>query len=147
MSMLVTTRNSVGLLMNTMLYSEAVVLNSFHYSSCMALPTTESIHVQSHSPQSNTRNCWPGSCSTPAATTRWAELYSSMAGRASSPRDSETARKKSKFLQPRKKTLSGHRSAISRISGLFYNRVLVIGGDTPPCDVVGKVGRAAVYTP
>ena len=62
-----------------------------------------------------------------------------MAGRATGP---EAAKKKSKFFQSRTNRQSGgHRSAASRISGLFYNKVLVLGGgDTPPTgDVIGEV--------
>lgn len=50
---------------------------------------------------------------------------------------SDTAKKKSKFFK--KKQSASHRSTISKISGLFYSRVLVLGGDTTPTDVIGEV--------
>jgi hypothetical protein len=70
-----------------------------------------------------------------------------MAGRATGP---ETAKKKSKFFQSRTKRQSGgHRSTVSRISGLFYSKVLVLGGggDTPPTgDVIGEVKSGRIHS-
>ena len=69
-----------------------------------------------------------------------------MASRAST--GPETTKKK--FFQSRNKKQadsSGHRSTISRISGLFYSKVLVLGGeDTPPTGSVIEEVRG-VYKP
>jgi hypothetical protein len=65
-----------------------------------------------------------------------------MAGRApGGPCGPETVRKKQKAGRTRQKGQSRHRSTLSRLSGLFYSRVLVLGGDTPTGDALEKVGR------
>ena len=63
-----------------------------------------------------------------------------MAGRATGPRGADTSKKKSKLAQVPKKGHKSSRSTVSRISGLFYRQVLVMGGgDTPSGCVIGKV--------